>query len=48
MDIQHFEHVGEDGWRKIMKIRLISSWISWIWDQYPPEQHGEFGKSSKL
>ena len=31
-----FEHVGHDGreGRTILKIRLINSWKSWIWEQY--------------
>ena len=30
----HFIDFGKDGRRQMMKIRLIQSWRSWIWDQH--------------
>ena len=34
MDFQHFVNLGKDGHRKMMKLRLIKSVKSRIWDQY--------------
>ena len=33
----HCERFGKDVCRQILKTRLISSWTSWIWDQYLPK-----------
>ena len=34
LELQHFDSFRKDGRRKMLKIRLITSWKSWIWDQY--------------
>ena len=40
---------GKDGRQTMVKIRLINSWKSWLWDQYlSKDMKWKFGKSLKL
>ena len=34
LETENVDNFRKDGRRKMMKIRLIKSWESWIWDQY--------------
>ena len=42
LEIKIVEHVGKGVHRKLIKIRLIIFWKSWIWDQSLPEKHEMF------
>ena len=37
LEFQKFDNFRKGGHRIMMKIRLTTSWESWIWDQYLPE-----------
>ena len=39
LEIHIFVNFGKGGHRQMMKSRLKTSWKSWIWDQYLPENN---------